>query len=65
MTKSKIQPSAWFAKPFFFCMTLTVVLYLLRGMAILTFLPGSIWLGLISLCLGLALLYTWEKSRRW
>lgn len=65
MTKSKIQSSLGFAKPFFFCLALTIVLYLLRGMAILTFLPGSIWLGLTSLCLGLALLYTWEKSRRW
>lgn len=53
-----------FAIPFISVLILTGVVYLLRGLAVLAFLPGSVILGLMGLTLLLGVLYGIDKTRR-
>ncbi|MEB3312113.1 MAG: hypothetical protein VKJ02_17950 [Snowella sp.] len=50
--------------PFISALVLTVLVYLLRGFAVLTFLPGGILLGLMGLTLLLGVFYGIDKTRR-
>ncbi len=44
---------------------LTLVIWILRGLTVLSFLPGLVlWLG-IFLSLALGLLTAWQRSKRW
>ncbi len=53
-----------FVIPFISILILTVVVYLLRGLAVLAFLPGGVILGLMGLTLLLGVLYGIDKTRR-
>ena len=69
MAQKKVQkitrsPSSSFIIPFFGVLIVTLVVYILRGMGILSFLPGGILLILIALSLLLGLFYGIDKTRR-
>lgn len=44
---------------------LTVVLYLLRGLEIVTFLPGGVYSVLILLSIAIGILYGIQRTRRY
>ncbi|NEO28083.1 MAG: hypothetical protein F6K03_14685 [Kamptonema sp. SIO4C4] len=49
---------------FFIVLGLTILVYLLRGLAVLSFLPGGVIWILILLSIGTGIFYLVEKSRR-
>ncbi|MDB9312815.1 hypothetical protein PN462_06855 [Spirulina sp. CS-785/01] len=49
---------------FFTILAVTILVYLLRGLAILSFLPGGVIWILILLSIGTGIFYIVEKSRR-
>jgi hypothetical protein len=53
-----------FLLPLFAVLILTVLIYFLRGIGVLSFLPGGILLLLIGLSLILGISYSIEKTRR-
>jgi hypothetical protein len=53
-----------FLLPLFAVLILTVLIYFLRGIGVLSFLPGGILLLLIGLSLILGISYSIDKTRR-
>ncbi|USR92795.1 hypothetical protein NEA10_08815 [Phormidium yuhuli AB48] len=44
---------------------LTLMIWVLRGLTLLSFLPGLVlWLGML-LSIALGLLWAWQSSKRW
>lgn len=44
---------------------LTLVIWILRGLTVLSFLPGLVlWLGIV-LSIALGVLTAWQSSKRW
>lgn len=56
---------SFLARAFFTSVIVTLLLWLLRGIRLLGFVPGGLlWLGIL-VCLALGLLTAREKSKRW
>jgi len=53
-----------FLLPLFAVLILTVLIYFLRGIGVLSFLPGGVLLLLIGLSLILGISYSIDKTRR-
>jgi len=53
-----------FAYIFSFALGLSILLYLLRGLRIVTFMPGSILLGSIVLAISTFFIYTISITKR-
>ena len=62
--KNKRSPGSAFLIPFCGVLILTLLVYFVRGMGILSFLPGGILLLLIGLSLLLGISYSIDKTRR-
>ena len=58
------SPRSVFFLPLFSVLILTALIYFLRGIGVLLFLPGGILLLLIGLSLLLAISYSIDKTRR-
>jgi hypothetical protein len=64
MSKLLRSRPSFFAYFFFVTLLVTVALYLLRGLGPLTFIPGGIILGAITLTVLAGILYGIERTRR-
>jgi hypothetical protein len=62
--KNLRSPRSAFFLPLFSVLILTALIYFLRGIGVLLFLPGGILLLLIGLSLLLAISYSIDKTRR-
>jgi hypothetical protein len=60
---NRSKPSS-FAYPLISFLILTLLVYVLRGLAILTFIPGGVILVLIILTILTAILYWIERNQR-
>ncbi len=54
-----------YAYAFASCLAVTLVVYLLRGFGILTFIPGGLIWMLILLSIGTGIAYGVQKTRRY
>lgn len=55
-----LQP---FTKVFLMAVGLTFILWILRGLSVLSFMPGSVLWGLILLCFSLGIISTLQRIR--
>ncbi|MCC5897339.1 MAG: hypothetical protein JJU32_05390 [Phormidium sp. BM_Day4_Bin.17] len=61
----RIFPDSFVFRSFLAAVLLTLIIWVLRGLTLLSFLPGLvIWLGLL-LSIALGLLSAWQSSKRW
>ena len=65
MTPSPPSETLIFAYIFATTLAITVLVYVLRGFGILTFLPGAVIWILILLSIGTGLVYGVQKTRRY
>jgi hypothetical protein len=64
MVKNNQRPTSWATRLFYAVLVVTIVIYVLRGLAVLSMLPGGvIWL-LIILSLATGVLATLVNLRR-
>lgn len=64
MSPSPPSEARKLAYAFGITLAITVIIYLLRGFGILTFLPGGIIYLLILLSIGVGIIYGIQKTRR-
>lgn len=64
MTNSRHSRNFWLTRTFVSLLALTLLVYVLRGLEVLTFLPGGILLGLIFLCVVTGIALSIAKTRR-
>ncbi|NMG58491.1 hypothetical protein E1H12_08110 [Geitlerinema sp. P-1104] len=61
----RILPDSFVFRSFVAMVVLTLIIWVLRGLTVLSFLPGLVlWLGLL-LSIALGLLSAWQSSKRW
>ena len=58
------RPESIFARAFLATLVVTILVYLLRGFGILTFIPGGIITLLILLSLATGIVYGVDKTKR-
>ena len=63
MTPRRRYPLQPFTKAFLSALGVTVVVWLLRGLAVLAFMPGAVLWGLILLCFSLGIVSTLQRIR--
>ncbi len=64
MSKSTRSRNSIFAYPFWLTTAIAILVYLLRGFGVLSFMPGGILLIIMGLAFLLAILYVIDKNRR-
>jgi hypothetical protein len=65
MTPKPPSDTIIYAYAFAISLAVTVVIYLLRGFEVVTFIPGGLILFLILLSIGTGLVYGVQKTRRY
>jgi hypothetical protein len=63
MTPRRHYPLQPFTKAFLVALGVTVVVWLLRGLAVLAFMPGAVLWVLILLCFSLGIISTLQRIR--
>lgn len=58
-----LRSESWTKRIFFFFLVLTIVVYVLRGLAILSMLPGSVIWGLVLVTIGMGIFVALQNIR--